>query len=344
MIYLILAFCSSALISIVMRLGEGRIQNNISTLAVNYLICLLLSMVYSAGSGSFIVPLGGGGAETAGGIGSAATAGGALIPVGSGEMTILLGLISGVCYFGAFSLYQYNIFRNGVLMSATFMKLGVLVPTMVAIVVFGERPGALQVLGICMALAAVLIVNGVGPIKHGKTADDTDAESADSSGSSSDAQKDLAGSNHALNAESASTVTAPLALIMLLLVGGSGDAMSKIYEELGSPAFNSQYLLYTFAVALVICALTARIHGQGLTKGDVIFGALVGIPNFYSARFLLLSLSHVPAVIAYPVFSVGTIVLVGAVGVLAFHEKMTRRQWCAVAMIVLAMVLLNSQG
>ena len=279
MIYLILAFCSSALISIVMRLGENRIQNNISTLAVNYLMCLLLSLVYSAGSGSLTVPM------------------------PDGRMTVILGLISGAFYMGSFILYQHNIYRNGVLMSSTFMKLGVLVPTTLAIIAFGECPSVLQVIGICLAVAAIIIVNGGG------------GESA--------------------------TVTAPKALILLLLVGGSGDAMSKFYEDLGRPEFSSQYLLYTFAVALVLCALTALLRGQRLTRSDLLFGCLVGVPNYYSARFLLLSLADVPAVIAYPVFSVGTIILVGIAGVLVFHEKMSARQWTGVAIVIAAMVLLN---
>ncbi len=279
MLYLILAFCSSALITIVMRLGEGRIQNNISTLAVNYLVCLLFSLAYSAGSGSIAVPL------------------------PDGRMTVILGLISGAFYMGSFILYQYNIYRNGVLMSSTFMKLGVLVPTMIAIFAFGERPGVLQLIGICLAVAAIIIVN---------------------SG----------------NGESV-TVTAPKALIILLLVGGSGDAMSKFYEELGRPEFSSQYLLYTFAVALILCTMTVLLRGQKLSRSDVLFGCLIGIPNYYSARFLLLSLSEVPAVIAYPAFSVCTIILVGAAGVLVFKEKMSLKQWVGVAIIIAAMVLLN---
>ncbi len=297
MIYLILAFCSSALISVIMRFGEGRITNNISTLAVNYLICLLLSMLYSAGS-SFGVPL------------------------PDGRMTIILGLISGVFYMGSFLLYQYNIFRNGVLMSSTFMKLGVLVPTFAAIIVFGERPGILQVAGIFLAIAGILLVNGAG---QGKQIDDSPASS------------EIAGQVTETN----SAVKAPKALLLLLLVGGSGDAMSKFYEELGKAEYTSQYLLYTFAVALVLCTLTALMRGQRLTRRDALCGFLVGIPNYYSARFLLLSLSEVPAVIAFPTFSVGTIILTGAAGVLLFREKMTKRQWIAVGIVILSMILLN---
>lgn len=282
MVYLILAVCSSALISIILRLGEGRIKNNISTLAVNYLICLLLSFAYSAVRGKLIVP-----ADT-------------------GKMTIILGLISGAFYVGSFIMYQYSISRNGVVMSSTFMKLGVLVPTMLAIIVFGEHPGVMQIIGICLAIAAILVVN----------------------------RKE----------EENNTVTSPKTLILLLLVGGSGDAMSKIYEELALSEYSSQYLLYTFAVALVLCTGVAVFRGQRLSHDDILFGCLVGIPNFYSARFLLLSLSYVPAIIAYPVFSVGTIALVGAAGVLVFHENMTHRQWLAVGIIIISMILLNISG
>ena len=118
--------------------------------------------------------------------------------------------------------------------------------------------------------------------------------------------------------------------------------MSKVYEELGDAAFSSQYLTFTFISALVFCSLTAVLKGQRLSGEDVLFGCLIGIPNYYSARFLLLSLSSVSAATAYPTFSVGTILLVTAAGVLVFHEKMTKRQWLAMGMILVALVLLNN--
>jgi drug/metabolite transporter (DMT)-like permease len=280
MIYLLLAVCSSAFISVIMKAGEGRIKNNISALAVNYLTCLLLGIVYSAGSGTLIVD-----------------------PV-KGRVTIILGLITGAFYVGSFILYQYNILKNGVVMSSTFMKLGVLVPTILSIIVFGEHPRLMQAIGICLAVAAIIVVNS-------KETDEN-------------------------------TITAPKLLVLVLLSGGTCDAMSKIYEELGPAEYSSQFLLYTFAVAFVLCSLTALIRGQRVAREDLLFGFLIGVPNYYSARFLLLALSNVPAIIAYPVFSAGTIVLVGAAGVLLFREKMTRRQWIAVGIIIISMILLNA--
>lgn len=190
----------------------------------------------------------------------------------------------------------------GVVLSSMFMKLGVLVPTLLSILVFREQPGALQLIGMAVALVAILLINmekGVG--------------------------------------KAAST----MGLICLLLVGGCTDAMSKVYEEVGVTTLKNHFLFYTFVVAFILCVLVCIRRKQHLTKMDAIFGLMIGVPNYFSARFLLLSIADVPAVIAYPTYSVATIVLVGIVGVIAFKERLTYRQMLAMLMILAALVLLN---
>ena len=65
------------------------------------------------------------------------------------------------------------------------------------------------------------------------------------------------------------------------------------------------------------------------------------MPNFFSARFLLLALEDVPAVIAYPSYSVATLLVVTLTGVLVFKERLRKRQWLALGLILVALVLLN---
>lgn len=80
---------------------------------------------------------------------------------------------------------------------------------------------------------------------------------------------------------------------------------------------------------------------QRITKADVLFGLLVGIPNYFSARFLLKAVGEVPAVVAYPTYSVATIVVISVVSMLCFKEKITKRQQTAIGIILVALVLLN---
>ena len=277
MFYLILAIASSMLVSVCMRLSEGRAKNNISMLAVNYAMCSVMSLLYAGSVNLF---------PSENGLGFA----------------LLLGVVSGAMYLGSFMLLQWNIRVNGVVLPATFMKLGVIVPTLTSILAFGEMPRAAQVAGIVLAIAAILLIQlekGGGKVKNA------------------------------------------LGLVILLIAGGSTDVLSKIYEEMGSAALSDQYLLYTFFVALVLCALVAVYKKQTLSISDIVFGLLVGVPNYFSARFLLLSLSAVPAVIAYPSYSVGTIVLIALVGKVFFKERLSRRQLVAMGVILAALILLN---
>ena len=97
MIYLILAIISSALVSVVMRLSQRFARNNITMLAANYVMCTA----------------------------AAAFLAGGMIPTGAGAaLTMGLGSFCGVLYLLGFVLLQWNIQRNGVVLPATFQKLG----------------------------------------------------------------------------------------------------------------------------------------------------------------------------------------------------------------------------
>jgi len=277
MLYLLLAILSSMLITVFMRLSERYRKNPTSMLAMNYLMCSILGILFT---GEF-----------------------QLFPKAEGlGTTLLLGSVCGALFLGSFLLLQWNVSRNGVVLPAAFMKLGVLVPTVLSILIFGEKPGELQLIGIAAAVAAILLIQGRG-------------------------QKEEGGST--------------AGLVILLLAGGLSDSMSKVYEELGSASLSDHYLLYTFLVALILCVALCIVRKQTLCWQDAIFGLLIGVPNYCSARFLLLSLNSVPAVVAYPSFSVGTIVLVTIAGMVFFGEKLSRRKWAAMAIILAALVLLN---
>lgn len=277
MIFLVLAIISSALVSIVMRLSTGKVQYNIGMLAVNYCTCLVTAFFYTEGLCPF--------------------------PASSSlPQTVWLGAINGVLYLVSFVVFQYNVKRNGMVLSSVFMKLGLLVPLAVSIVFFKEVPTVLQLIGVVVAIAAIVLIN-LSPVGDGK----------------------IGG----------------FCLVLLLLLGGGAEAMSKVFEEIGDSAHASQFLLYTFAAALILCIGLLFLKKQKVGKNEIVYGILVGIPNFFSAKFVLRALSGVPAVIAYPTCSVGTILLVSLAGVAVFRERLGKLQWVAVGAILVTLIMLN---
>lgn len=283
MLYLMLAIASSALISILMRVSEKYRKNHLSMLAINYLACSVLAWLNT------------------GSVSLSQSPDGSPWPMSMLLSAAGLGTVSGVLFLVSFMLLQWNISKNGVVLSSMFMKLGVLVPTAMSILFFGESPSAVQLLGACMAVGAICLIQGGGK-----------GEILSMSG-----------------------------LIVLLLIGGITDGMAKIYEEIGAAELKYHYLMFVFLVAMVLCTALCVVKKQKLCAADALFGLLIGVPNYFSSQFLLESLAEVSAVVAYPTFSVGTIVLVTVAGVLLFKEKLSRRKLITLGGILVALALLN---
>lgn len=279
MLFLFLAILSSTLVSLFMRLSEGHTRNTMVMFFCNYAACAAVGRYYMGTQ--------------------------PLLPTGAdGVFAVVLGIFGGVLFLVSLALYRLNIRKNGVVISALFMKLGVLVPTAMAMVFFHETPGILQLLGFGLAVAAILVLN------LGGTAEKTAAAGG-------------------------------MLLILLLLIGGLADSLTNVYDKLGNPLWKDPFLFYIFLSAGIICLTAALIRQEPFRGGDILFGLLVGVPNYFSTRFLLLALGSVPAIVAYPVYNVSTIVVLSLAGVLFFREHLSRRKLLGLAMILLALVLLN---
>lgn len=218
------------------------------------------------------------------------------------SFVLWLGIVNGILYLVSFVLLQWNVTHNGVVIASTFQKLGVMVPIAAAVIFYGEQPGIPHLIGYAGAIAAIAMIH-------------FDGES---------------GKAHSR-----------LPLLLLPLTGGTASALSKVIERAGLPALEDHFLLYTFATALVLSlALVAKNH-ERIGSKELLFGLLVGVPNYFSASFMLRSLTAIPAVIAFPIYSVGGIMVASVAGVMFFCERLSRRRWIALAIIMLSIVLLN---
>ena len=277
MIYLLLAIISSSLVSIVMRVSGKYLKGNLGMTATNYVICTAMAAVYS-------------------GVGN-------LFPIGEGfGFTLGTGMFTGILYLAGLLVIQINIKKNGVVMSAIFQKLGLLIQVLLSVIVFKERPELMQIAGIIICLVAVVLIN----FEKEQT-----------------------------------IIQFKLGLALTLLISGFCDGMSKVHEEMGNPSLSEHFLLYTFGTALILCLALIIYKKENIGFKDIGFGILLGVPNYFSAKFLLKSLESVPAVIAFPTFSVGAIVIITLAGVLVFKEKLSRKQIIGTAGILLALILLN---
>lgn len=217
-------------------------------------------------------------------------------------LAIGLGAVNGLIYLGGFALMQWSTRHNGVVLSSIFMKLGILVSMLISIVWFRELPTVLQTIGFVLAVSAIVIIN---------------------------------------YQKGTSLSQGSWVLLLMLCMSGMGDGMSKIYEVYGNPSLENIFLFFTFASALVLCLGLMVYKKERLGMRELGYGAILGIPNFFSSLFLLKALSSVPGVIAFPTYSVATILVVALAGFLVFREKLEKKQIIGAVIICVALVLLN---
>ena len=277
MIYLILAIFSSAMIAIIMRLAQPRVNNPTGLLASNYIVCTITALILS------IPELRGVSLQRLG------------FPMG-------LGTVNGLIYLSGFALMQWSTRHNGVVLSSIFMKLGILVSMLISVLWFREMPTGLQTVGFVLAVAAIVIINYT---------------------------------------KGTALTRSSWVLLLMLCMSGMGDVMSKVYEVYGDPGFQNLFLMFTFLAALILCLGLMVYKKERLGMQELMFGLLLGVPNFLCSLFILKALGTIPGVIVFPTYSVATILVVALAGLLVFREKLSKKQLIGAALICVALALLN---
>ena len=278
MIYLLLAIVCSAAMTLFLKGFRPEKTNRYAIILGNYITCIIVGFLMLKDKTQVLHPAG---------------------------TTLLYGIIGGILFVFTLVIMQRSIEKNGAILSSAFSRLGLVIPLIMSIALFGEQPKPVQYLGILIVLTAVWIINGQ--------------------------KKDRPASI--------------LLLILVLFGGGLADGMAKIFNQLGDREQDALYILLVFLTAGLITVILLlneyKKTGKPGRPRDYLAGIAVGIPNYFSSSLLLRSLASLPAFIAYSVFSVGTVLFITLFSMVVFKEKPGKYQLIGLGLIVVSLVLLN---
>ena len=302
MVYLILAIICSATIALIFKYTENNHGNRYVITSANYFIAFTTSLAMIIYNQTFK-----GIQKQTSFIGELKEAFAAkdllLSPYGSVIWAIMVGSLFGGFFFMSFIFYQKSVRKNGVGISGTFSKLGILIPMIFSMVLWREYPTGIQWIGIILALTSILIVN--------------------------------------LSFEGIKKIEIEPALILLFVFGGLAEFSNKIYQKYGLSDYKSVFLFFIFFVAFLISVVYAKKKKAEVKMKDVLTGFAVGIPNLFSSYFLILSLDTLTTSVAFPLFSAGSILLITLGGYFIFKERITNKNKLAMGLIIVALILLN---
>lgn len=226
---------------------------------------------------------------------------------GSFTWAIITGLAGGVLYFLGFIYIQKSIRINGVGITGAVGKIGILIPMLISLFLWKEIPNTIQTAGIILAISAIVLINiSFKDIKN------------------------LKGFNYII--------------VLLFFIAGFAEFSNKIFEKYSLLEHRSFYLFTVFFSAFWISlffTVKELKKGVKITRNDILTGFLVGIPNMFASYFLIMSFEYYKATVAFPIYSSGSILLISVGGVVLFQERLKRKEFVAIFMIITAVVLMS---
>ncbi len=276
--YLLLAILVSSLFPISFRIFENFKFDSKATIILNYLFgsifMLMIFLLSFKGSINFFPFL----------------------------SAFLLGFPTGIIFYLCLILYQQNISKNGLSLSALFMKIALIIPIILSIIIFLERPTTYQYIGILLALIAIMILNGGFKQIKGVTK----------------------------------------GLLLLFLLSGIGDFINKIYEECFDMTYQQIFISSTFLTACILGYFIDKKQVKGkFNKINIIAGIFIGICNSLSTFFIIKTFTVMYASTAMVLLNISIILFISIVGILFFKERLKRNEFYAFIISVISIILIS---
>lgn len=273
MIYLLLSVFCSTLLMLGFKLFEKYKVDTFHAIVVNYITCVVIGLPLVSNYNLSAI---------------------------DGKGWIPLGLVLGSMFIALFFLIGVTTQKLGVSVATVSMKLGYVLPIVLAFTVYNESITNLKILGIVLTVLAVVLTS----IKSKKVISDDEQLSPSS-----------------------------YFLFPLIIFVGSGLADSIVqftektyFKQGGFEMFNILLFVTAAAIGLVF-ALRSDIKSKStkFTKKNILAGVLLGIPNYGSIYFLFkaLGMPNWESSMVFPINNIGIVVASTLLAITFFKERLS---------------------
>lgn len=219
---------------------------------------------------------------------------------------LMLAVIVGVIFIANFFIYSKSVNHNGVGVSVAAMRISLIIPVLLSTLWYLDLLTPLQWVGVMTVFAALFLLL---PNKRKMLRE---------------------------------PLSAAWLLVLLFLGTGLGDGSLKIYEvEFAEMLSKQQFMGIVFLSAMFVGLMVMGIRKNWIiNRKELFLGIAIGIPNLYSAIFLIEALERLNGAIVYS--SVNILIVLGAtlLGLMRWNDKLSRLQWAGIIFTIVAILLL----
>ena len=223
----------------------------------------------------------------------------------------------GCLFISVFTFIGYTSQTFGVSIASIADKLSLIIPVVVAFILYQDEITVLKVLGIVLSIIAVLLA--VFKKKNKK-------------------DKQL-------------TTNWYYPIIVFIGAGLIGTLLKEVQFRFTEINYNT-FLIFLFGVAFAVGFLVFLFQllrgSRQLSVKSLFAGVLLGIPNYFSIYYLMQTLNtpNWESSIVFPVMNIGVVILSSIVGLLLFKEHFSKQNWIgfALSIIAISMLLVENLG
>ncbi|AXJ00843.1 EamA-like transporter family protein [Cyclonatronum proteinivorum] len=281
-VLILLSVGCSVLLANLLKLGELRRYSILNVLTVNYAVAFSSALVLNVRNEVSLWPD---------------------FPLWFWFFCAFIGFI----FIANFFLFSRSVHQNGLGVSIAAMRMSLLLPLLLAVVLYGEALTLSRVTGILLVFGALYLLIS-GRVKLRLT-----------------------------------QVSSAGLLLLIFIFSGTADASLKIFEEEMSAVASEAHLMSAiFFFSLLIGIATSLRQGQlqQLSRSEVMLGAGVGIPNLFSSVFLIQAFAWYDASVVYAVVNMLVVAGGALTGYLFWKDDITRKELAGIALALAAILLL----
>jgi drug/metabolite transporter (DMT)-like permease len=217
----------------------------------------------------------------------------------------------GLMFVTVFNMLAFSSQKVGLTVPTVANKMSVVIPVVVAVVLYGDSIGLMKIIGILLALLGIFFSStsskGISfPIKY-------------------------------------------LPLILFIFVGqGIADAIlnDSMQKGIVRDQDNSLYFAIIFFVAASLGLLFLLVKTKGKASFNVkslLGGIVLGIPNYLTLLYFAKALSSgaMESSKIYPIINLSVIIMTAIGGIILFREKLSQRNWIGILLGIAAILCLG---
>ena len=281
--FLLLSIACSTLINSIFKVFALRNINKLAAIVVNYFVCFVLGFLLSKDKN---------------------------IGQHYAEPWFHYCLLLGAFFVVIFFFMAHTTEKLGISVNAVSSKMSVVIPLLLAFVLFDEFFDLILAIGLLFALASIYLVS---------------------------VKKELKINKH-------------FAIFPLVVFLGSGliDTSLKLLQNnyastVSLSAISYSIFLGAFLSGTLVWFVRFSLGKQKVSHRNVIAGICLGIPNYFSILFLLSALEsfNTNSAFVFSLNNVGVVLISTAVSVFAFHEKLTIKNKWGLALAVLSIFMIS---